>query len=203
MANTPTCPTTAKRRRAAKPFSQYSIDATTGALSPLNPATLTTAFPYPGGITVDPTSSYAYLSNINGDSLSEYGIGANGTLSSLNPASVATGREPVFLAFDPTGKYAYEANYTVDVSTAAGTVSQYAVGTAGQLTPLTPATITAGIGPGWIAFDPFGKYAYVVNRGNGTLPGTVSAYAIGSDGTLTLLGTTAAGRRGFMIATAY
>jgi 6-phosphogluconolactonase len=184
-------------------LSQYSIDATTGALSPLNPATLTTAFPYPGGITVDPTSSYAYLSNINGDSLSEYGIGANGTLSSLNPASVATGREPVFLAFDPTGKYAYEANYTVDVSTAAGTVSQYAVGTAGQLTPLTPATITAGIGPGWIAFDPFGKYAYVVNRGNGTLPGTVSAYAIGSDGTLTLLGTTAAGRRGFMIATAY
>jgi cytochrome P450 len=63
----------------------------------------------------------------------------------------------------------------MDVSTVAGTVSQYAVGTAGQLTPLMPATITAGIGPGWIAFDPFGKYAYVVNLGNGTLPGTVSA----------------------------
>ncbi len=77
------------------------------------------------------------------------------------------------------------------------------MGTAGQLTQLTPTTITAGIGPGWIAFDPFGKYAYVVNLGNGTLPGTVSAYAIGSDGTLTLLGTTTAGRRGFMIATAY
>jgi hypothetical protein len=29
------------------------------------------------------------------------------------------GGEPVFLAFDPTGKYAYEANYTVDVSTGA------------------------------------------------------------------------------------
>jgi 6-phosphogluconolactonase (cycloisomerase 2 family) len=184
-------------------ISQYSVDATTGALTPLNPATLPTAFPYPGGITVDPTSSYAYLSNIDGNTVSEYGIGADGTLSSLNPASVATGTEPVFLAFDPTGKYAYVANYTVDFSSATGTVSQYAVGTGGQLTALTPATVLAGIGPGWFAFDPFGKYAYVSNLGNGTLPGTVSEYAIGTDGTLTLIGTVTAGLKAFMIATAY
>jgi len=184
-------------------ISQYAVDAGTGALTPLNPATLTTAFPYPGGIAVDPTSSYAYLSNINGNTVSEYGIGADGTLSSLNPASVPTGTEPVYLAFDPTGKYAYEANYTVDYSSAQGTVSQYAVGTAGQLTPLTPATVLAGTGPAWIAFDPFGKYAYVVNIGNGTLPGTVSEYAIGTDGALTLIGTATAGLNAFMIATAY
>ncbi len=184
-------------------LSQYAVDAGTGALTPLNPATLATAFPYPGGITVDPTSAYAYVSNINGNTLSEYGISASGTLSSLNPASVPTGTEPVFLAFDPTGKYAYEANYTVDVSSAQGTVSQYTVGTAGQLTPLSPATVLAGIGPGWIAFDPFGKYAYVVNLGNGTLPGSVSEYAIGTDGTLTLIGTAAAGLSAFMIATSY
>lgn len=184
-------------------ISQYGVDAATGALTPLNPATLPTAFPYPGGITVDPTSAYAYLSNINGNTVSEYGIGADGTLSSLNPASVAAGAEPVFLAIDPTGKYAYEANYTVDVSSATGTVSQYAVGTGGQLTPLTPPTVLAGIGPGWIAFDPFGKYAYVVNLGNGTLPGTVSEYAIGTGGVLTPIGTATAGLNAFMIATAY
>jgi 6-phosphogluconolactonase len=184
-------------------ISQYAADAATGRLAPLNPATLPTAFPYPGGITVDPTSSYAYLSNINGKTISEYGIGADGTLSSLNPASVAAGTEPVFLAFDPTGKYAYEANYTVDYSSATGTVSQYAVGTGGQLTPLVPPTVLAGIGPGWIAFDPFGKYAFVVNLGNGTLPGTVSEYAIGTDGALTLIGTATAGLKALMIATAY
>lgn len=184
-------------------ISQYAVDSVTGALTPLNPATLPTAFPYPGGITVDPTSAYAYLSNINGNTVSEYGIGADGTLSSLNPASVATGTEPVFLAFDPTGRYAYEANYTVDVSSAQGTVSQYVVGTGGQLTPLVPATVLAGTGPGWIAFDPFGKYAYVVNLGNGTLPGTVSEYAIGAGGVLTLIGTANAGLSAFMIATAY
>jgi 6-phosphogluconolactonase len=184
-------------------ISQYAVDAATGALSPLNPATLPTAFPYPGGITVDPTSSYAYLSNINGKTVSEFGIGADGTLSSLNPASVATGTEPVFLAFDPTGKYAYEANYTVDLSSAQGTVSQYALGTGGQLTPLATPTVLAGTGPGWIAFDPFGKYAYVVNLGNGTLPGTVSEYAIDTGGGLTLIGTATAGLKAFMIATAY
>jgi 6-phosphogluconolactonase (cycloisomerase 2 family) len=184
-------------------ISQYAVDAATGALTPLNPATLPTPFPYPGGITVDPTSTYAYLSNINGKTLSEYGIGMDGTLSSLNPASVATGTEPVFLAFDPTGKYAYEANYTIDLSSAPGTVSQYAVGTGGQLMPLTPPTVLAGTGPGWIAFDPFGKYAYVVNLGDGTLPGTVSEYAIGTGGALTLIGTATAGPKAFMIATAY
>jgi 6-phosphogluconolactonase (cycloisomerase 2 family) len=133
--------------------SQYAVDATTGAITPLNPPTLATVFPYPGGIAVDPTSAYAYLSNIDGNTVSEYGIGADGTLSSLTPASVATGTEPVFLAFDPTGQYAYGANYTVDVGPAPGTVSQYAVGSGGQLTPLAPATVLAGTGPGWIAFE--------------------------------------------------
>jgi 6-phosphogluconolactonase (cycloisomerase 2 family) len=184
-------------------LSQYAVDVSTGALTPLSPATVTTAFAYPGGITVDPSSSYAYLSNINGASISEYGIGEDGTLTSLNPASVATGTEPVFLAFDPTGKYAYETNYTVDLSTAQGTVSQYAMASGGQLTPLAPATVLAGTGPGWVAFDPFGKYAYVVNLGNGTLPGTVSEYAIGTGGGLTLIGTVSAGPNAFMIATAY
>lgn len=128
--------------------------------------------------------------------------GGDGTFSSLNPSSVAAGTEPVFLAFQPTGKYAYETNCTIDVSSAPGTVAQYSVGRDGQLTPLSPATVTAGTGPGWIAFDAFGKYAYVVNIGNGTLPGAVSEFAIGAGGELTLMGTVAAGHSAFMIATA-
>ena len=67
-------------------------------------------------------------------------------------------------------------NYTVDVSSAQGTVSQYSMGTGGQLTPMATPTVPAGIGPGWIAFDPFGKYAYVTNSSNGTLRGTVTEY---------------------------
>lgn len=155
-------------------ISQYAVNAATGALTSLNSATLPSAFRYPDDITVDLTSSFAYLSNINGNTIFEYGIGADGTLGRANPASVA-----------------------------AGTVSQYAVGTAGQLTPLVPSTVLAGTGPGWIAFDPFRKYVYVVNIGNGTPPGIVSKYAIGTGGALTLIGTATAGVNVFMIATAY
>jgi 6-phosphogluconolactonase (cycloisomerase 2 family) len=182
---------------------QYAVDPNTGALTALNPATVPTPFPYPGGIAVDPTSAYAYLSNINGKSISEFAIGTNGALTSLNPASVAAGTEPVYLAFDPTGKYAYATNYTIDFSPAPGTVSQYTVGAAGQLTTMTPPAVDAGDGPAWIAFDPFGKYAYVTNIGNGTQPGTVSEYAIGTDGSLSLIGTVNAELNAFMIATTY
>jgi 6-phosphogluconolactonase (cycloisomerase 2 family) len=182
---------------------QYAVDLGTGALTMLSPATVPTPFPYPGGIAVDPTSSYAYLSNINGNSVSEFAIGTDGSLTALNPASVATDTEPVFLAFDPTGKYAYEANYTIDKASPPGTVSQYSVGTGGQLTPMPTKSVPAGNGPSWVAFDPFGKYAYVTNIGDGAQPGTVSEYSIGTDGALTLIGTLNAGLNAYMIATTY
>lgn len=60
----------------------------------LDPATMPTPFPYPGGIAIDPTSSYAYLSNINGNSVSAFAISTDGTLAALNPASVLTDTEP-------------------------------------------------------------------------------------------------------------
>jgi 6-phosphogluconolactonase len=182
---------------------QYAVDPKSGALTALNPATVPTAFPYPGGIAVDPTSAYVYLSNINGKSVSEFAIGTDGALADLNPASVAAGTEPVYLAFDPTGKYAYEANYTVDLASPPGSVSQYTVGTGGQLMPMATPSVAAGNGPAWIAFDAFGKYAFVTNIGNGTQPGTISEYAIGSDGALTPLGSVTAGLSTFMIATTY
>jgi hypothetical protein len=82
-------------------------------------------------------------------------------------------------------------------------VSQYSVGTGGQLTPMPTKSVAAGDGPAWIAFDPFGKYAYVTNIGNGTQPGAVSEYEIGTDGALTLIGTTNAELNALMIATVY
>lgn len=77
------------------------------------------------------------------------------------------------------------------------------MGTGGQVTPMATPAVVAGDGPAWIAFDPFGKYAYVTNIGNGTQPGTVSEYAIGTDGALTLIGTESAGLNAFMITITY
>jgi 6-phosphogluconolactonase (cycloisomerase 2 family) len=185
-------------------ISQYSIGSNDGALTPLTPPTLPSTSSYPGGIAVDAGSAHAYVANIPSNSVSQYAIGADGTLTSLTPTTVATGTEPVYLAFDPSHQYAYVMNYTVDVNpSVAGTVSQYTVSASGQLIPMPTPTVTAGIGPGWIAFDGFGHYAYVVNLGNGTTSGTVSEYAIGTGGALTLIGTISAGPSAFMIATAF
>jgi hypothetical protein len=49
------------------------------------------------------------------------------------------------LAFDGTGRYAYVPNITD------GTVSQYAVGTGGELLPLATPIVSTGIHPNWIA----------------------------------------------------
>jgi hypothetical protein len=55
----------------------------------------------------------------------------------------------------------------------------------------------------WFAAAAFGHYAYVANLGDGTTPGTVSEYAIGTGGALTLIGTITAGPSTFGIATTY
>src|ERR1700738_5325697 len=44
-----------------------------------------------------------------------------------------------------------------------GNVSQYAIGSGGLLSPMTPATVPAGSDPRAIALSPSGKSAYVTN----------------------------------------
>ena len=65
---------------------------------------------------------------------------------------------------------------------------------------MTAPTVAAGRGPAWIAFNGTGQYAYVTNISDNS----VSQYAIGSDGSLTPLGTPVpTGTKPFAIATAY
>jgi len=71
-------------------------------------------------------------------------------------------------------KYAYAANAST------GNVSQYSIDANGRLTPLAPATVSAGTSPNAITVDPAGKYAYVVNA----ISNDLSQYTIGTDGTL-------------------
>jgi len=189
---------------AGMAVSQYSVGVSDGALAPLATPFIFTESTYPGGIAVDANSAYTYVANITGDTVSQYAIGADGTLSKLSPVTVPAGIEPAYVAIDPSNRYVYVANFTIDVHPGtAGTVSQYTLGAAGQLTPMATPAVTTGSGPGWIAFDSFGHYVYVTNSGNGTVPGTVSEYSIGADGALTSIGTITAGPSTFMIATTY
>ncbi len=86
----------------------------------------------------------------------------------------------------PGPEYAYVANE------GSNTVSQYTIGAGGALSPMTPATVTAGTYPYSVTVDPTGQYAYVANEGSNT----VSQYTIGAGGALSPMtpATVASGR---------
>jgi 6-phosphogluconolactonase (cycloisomerase 2 family) len=121
---------------------------------------------------------YAYLTDFFHGLVWQYAINpATGLLTPLTPASVSTLVNPSGIAADPTGNYLYVANEP------SNTLSQYTIGTGGQLTAIAgnPAT---GLDPSTITIN--GQYVYVANYNNGGA-GSVAQYIIGTGGALTAL----------------
>ena len=129
-------------------------------------------------LTATAAPEYAYASNQSDNTVSQYRIGAGGTLTSMG--TQATGAEPNAIAVVPSGRYLYVANW-ID-----NTLSEYSIN-AGSLTPI--GTIATGVNPASITVDPTGSYVYVANLASNS----VSEYAIGAGGMLTTIGTMAAG----------
>jgi len=182
-------------------ISQYAIGAG-GALTPMTPA-MVAAGTNPYSVTVAIGSSgqeYAYVANSNStntgsSTISQYTIGAGGTLLAMAPATVAAGTNPVSVTVAGSGRYAYVANY------GSGNVSQYTIGTGGVLTAMTTALVAAGTSPYYVTVDPSGQYIYVVNEGGYN----ISQYIIGAGGVLTPIAsatTVAAGTNPISIVTA-
>jgi 6-phosphogluconolactonase (cycloisomerase 2 family) len=178
---------------------QYTIGAD-GAWTAMTPDTVATGG-YPSSIAIDPTGKYAYVANgeggINPGTVSQYTIGADGALTAMTPATIATGVQPSSITVDLTGKYAYV------TSQHEANVSQYSIGANGALTAIgTP--VAAGLVPTSITVDPSGKYAYVASWGVGIDPksNTVEQYSIGADGLLTHLTTVSNWNGGVSIAVA-
>jgi YVTN family beta-propeller protein len=164
--------------------SMYTINGTTGALTSIG---TTAVGGYPESVAVDPSGKFIYVANANGTpgsagNVSMYTIdGTTGALTSIGTIPAGTG--PASLAVDPSGKFAYVADF------GSNDVSMYTIdGTTGALTSI--GTIPAGTGPGSLAVDPSGKFAYVTNSGSND----VSIYTIDTTtGALTPIGTIAAG----------
>ena len=121
---------------------QFGVSAA-GELTPLSPATVgvpSAVGQVGGALSITPDGRYAYAlatgSTVN--RVYQFSVAANGALTPLATASVATGREPVGMAISANGLFAYIVNRN---SFGTGSVSQYSVGANGQLTPLTPATV--------------------------------------------------------------
>jgi YVTN family beta-propeller protein len=171
---------------AGGPFSvaMYTIDATTGALTSIGTIA---AGPVPISVAVDPAGNFVYVATENATpgsagSLSMYAINpTTGALASIG--TIAAGTDPVSVAVDLSGKFAYVTN------SGSNDVSMYTIdATTGALASI--GTIAAGTDPVSVAMDPSGKFAYVTNSGSND----VSMYSInGTTGSLTLIGMIAAG----------
>ena len=174
--------------------SQYAIGLD-GQLSPMSPAKVQTGA-NPAIIVLDPKDKFAYVGNfgINArippagpSTISQYSVGANGSLTPLATSSVATGSGPSAIAIDPASKYVYVANLGDN------NVGQYTIGADGGLTAMAVPTVASGNSPAGIAIDPTGSYVFVANQAAGTL----SVYAVSTaDGSLTAVGAAVAAGTG-------
>jgi len=165
--------------------SMYTINNTTGALTPIGMITAE----QPVSVAVDPSGKFAYAVNENdapgsAGNVSIYTINATtGALASVG--TIDAGTDPLSVAIDPGGKFAYVAN------SGSNDVSMYTIdATTGNLTSI--GSIAAGTSPYSVAVDPTGKFAYVANWTGPNSDGSVSMYTIdATTGGLTSIGTIA------------
>jgi DNA-binding beta-propeller fold protein YncE len=159
---------------------QYDVRAD-GTLSPKNPPSVE-AGNGPEGIAVSPDGQSVYVVNAGGryvaNSVSEYDVGADGSLSPKNPATVDPfAYFPVAVAVNPDGKSVY-------VAAQYYTVSQFDIGAGGVLSLKDPPNVRSDVGvtPFGLAVSPDGHSVYVANYGS--LNGLISQYDVGAGGEL-------------------
>lgn len=142
----------------------YTINASSGALTPVAGSPFSGG-PNPTAVTVDPTGTFAFVTNQGNNTISAFRINAaSGALAPVVGSPYAVGTSPQGVA--ATSKFAYVTNI------ADGTVSAFAIdGTSGALTPVPGSPFAAGQGPG-VAVDPAGKFAYATNVSDSTVSGS-------------------------------
>ena len=83
---------------------EYSIDSSTGALTPLSPASVSTgAGSFPQFITIDPSGKFGYTANEGTANISEFAIDqTSGVLTPITGHTViAAGLKPIFVSISP------------------------------------------------------------------------------------------------------
>lgn len=172
--------TSAYATSSASRVYQYTINPTTGRLSPKSPATVATKSGETAAIAFTPDGKSAY---VVGKNISQYSIDATtGDLTPKSPATVATPPHPEPIAVSPDGKYAYVANCGGCGYALRKTPDHAATGPAaakrqpakpsylveyrinprtGALSPKPIAKLTTGNGANWIAIAPNGTSVYV------------------------------------------
>jgi 6-phosphogluconolactonase (cycloisomerase 2 family) len=166
----------------------------------------------PTSLAVDPTGKLVYVANKGcpdafASNVSMYIIdSSSGLLTSVGPPVTTGDFGADSVAVDPSGKFAYVANW--GEGNTAGSLSMYTITpTTGALTftgtivaPCAPPPSPGSCAPWSLAVHPSGKFAYVANEG-GFTPTSVSTYAINATtGVLTFIGTIATDGRAVSVA---
>ena len=147
-----------------------------------------------------PWGTYLYVANAGSDTVSAYGVDtSSGALTSLSPATFATGKGPSSIAVDPSLGYIYVANNGGSVPTplsgspfplvvgpyiatdrtgaylyvtaGSGFVGYGIDGTTGMLTPLPGFPVVTGTAPHSVPFDTTNQFLYVANDGSADVSG--------------------------------
>ena len=145
----------------------------------------------PYGLVIDPTGKYLYTANFSDNTISEYTIASDGTLTEISGSPIGeTYSSPASLLIDKSGKFLFVAN-----SQSSGNVAAYTIGSDGGLLVLGNSPFTTIANPSVLASDPSGHYIFVgsqsssssiesfsLNTSNGTLT-QVATYPIGNSTT--------------------
>jgi len=136
---------------------------------------------FPTSLVVDPSEKFLYISDIYNNTIDAFAISSGGVLTQISGSPFATGGgQPQSLAIDSSGTYLFSANHSTD------NVSVLKIdSTTGALSLVSGAPFSAGTGPAFVVYDKSSNKVYVSNQTSNN----VSSFSVGSDGTLTLSGT--------------
>ena len=147
----------------------------------------------PGDVLFNGDGTKLVGTRVSSSLIDSFVVGHDGRLTAA-PGSPypAQGLGPFGSAFRPTDANQLFVSNAHD-GAGAGTVPAFADGADGTLTSIgTSPFADQQTAPCWVTISPDGQYLFAVN----TASGTISRYGIASDGTLSLLGSTAVGDTG-------
>jgi 6-phosphogluconolactonase len=170
----------------------FSFNNSTGALTPIPGSTRSLSAPSPTPPAIGPvapeiqfdnTGRFLYVTEVGTSLIDTYTINPNGTPGSVK-TQTSFGSSPFAFAFTPQNNLLVTEVRESLGTAGEGAVTSYRLSGGGLLETISGSVPDSQTAPCWIVITPDGKFAYVAN----TASGSISAYAVGADGALSLLG---------------
>lgn len=139
----------------------------------------TGASPY--GLAITPKGSFLYTANLTDNTLSEFTVNSDGSLTSLGILGQSSlYSNPVALLTDTAGKYLFVAN-----AQSSGNLSGYSISSTGGLALIATSPFVTAAQPAVLAIDAGGRYVFVGNQASN---GQIQSFTLDpGSGTLTIV----------------